>query len=146
MITSKYLYVTKVKVKHIKEVIEAYNAIDGKGFIKFEPTGLFSGYVNVLYGSLDLSLKLSRMTGCVFISDIREVFCFPCGGNTESCSVDKKNENDIALKIKETVDNLNRLIIEAQKEKIHVCISQKDESDTADTPPLQVTAIKLLFK
>lgn len=142
--TSKCLYVTKVKVEHIKEVIEAYNAIDGKGFIKFEPTGLFSGYVNVLYGSLDLSAKLSRMIGCVFISDIREVFWFPC--NTENCPVDKKNENDIVLKIKEAVDNLNRLIIEAQKEKIHVCISQKDESYTSDTPPLQATIVKLLFK
>lgn len=145
MITSKYVYVIKVKVEQIKEVIEAYNAIDGKGFIQFEPTGLFSGYVNVLYGSLDLVSRLSRTIDCIQLSDIRETYCFPCIGTTENCSTDKKNENDIAFRIKEEVDNLNRLVIEARKEGLVVDLRADSSTMAANTPPLQATVVKVVL-
>lgn len=160
MTTSKYLYVIKVKVKHIKEVIKAYNAIDGKGDITFEPTGLFSGYVNVVCENLDLPLRLSGMGVLAIINDIREINTTSYEYKVESWPVispdgkipnaswtgrPQKAENDIALKIKEAVDNLNKLTIEAQKEGLAVELRTNSSAMATNAPPLQATVIKVVL-
>lgn len=75
MITTKYFYRIRIKIRDLKKVINAYNALNEQCYIEFIPAGIFSGYVDVAYDNPNLIDEFKK-EGISFIT--KETSEFMC--------------------------------------------------------------------
>lgn len=144
MITKKYFSQIRVKIRDIKKVLDAYNAIDEKGFIEFSPAGIFSGNVDVIYENFNLLHELMKTCNFIDIKDTVEFYCMDPNevrdeyGNLISDFVTKKE-------LKEAIELSHTEWYNVIKEEIKLMFQKlnKESADDKNTDQVDGNTVRM---
>lgn len=140
MIEWRYLSRIEVKIIYLDKVMAAYNNLKTKGYIEFIPTGIFSGYVDVVYDNYLLRRELIDKDVPFRRKKAVESFCVSANNVEFKPKEDRLNE--IAMNIEKLAErltivekNMNKEVnIDEIKKKIFEEMVSVVDSSTLEYP------------
>lgn len=108
MIGMRDFHRIRVKTRDLKEVIAVYDSLEQKGFIEFRPTGIFSGYVDVICENYNLVVGLAIANISFSIKQQCSCYCVDANevlGHTANHKIDDNGNLVCDLVTKEELDS-----------------------------------------
>lgn len=140
VVKEKCLPRIKVAVRDLKKVLDAYKTLGSVGVIDFTESGIFSGYINVifdnykLFGALykdDVDFILNGFAECVYMDPALDE------------TIADTKEGDIVTNLKATTMRLCEQIIEARRKGFNVEVSINSFVSQKGVHPVSVKVTKV---